>query len=326
MAPQTVPNDIILYNYGFSPFGKRVSAYLALRGINYALCEQPFTMPRPDLALLPVHYRRIPILAIGRDIYLDTRLILRVLESLPDISPQRLGAIKPQDVFVEKLLERYMIEGPVFGQAAGLVPVDVAQDPNFNKDRQGMLGRNWSKEELDEGRGECLTYVRNLFNLFESTILADGRDWILGSEGPKLADIEGIFMLDFVTGLQLPENLISAKTFPRTFAWLDRYQAAVEKAKKSGPEPTALDGQAAADHIHRSEFGRAKVSVDGEDPTGLRDGANVEIFTADWVTEHKDRGRLVGLTADEVTIAVTSKENAVIRVHAPRTGFKIKGI
>jgi hypothetical protein len=94
-------------------------------------------------------------------------------------------------VFVEKLLERYMIEGPVFAQAAGLVPVDVAQDPKFLKDRQGMLGRTWSREELDEGRGECLTYIKNLYDLFETTILADGREWILGSEGPKLADIEG---------------------------------------------------------------------------------------------------------------------------------------
>src|SRR5690349_11201402 len=99
-------------------------------------------------------------------------------------------------------------------------------------------------------------------------------------------------MLDFVSGMELPEDLISAKTFPRTFAWLDRYRAAVDQAKTSGREPTTLDGQAAADHIHRSEFGLTKVSVAGDDPTGLREGIDVEVFTADWVTEHKDHGRL----------------------------------
>jgi len=31
-------DTIVLYNYAFSPFGKRVEAYLALRGIEYALC------------------------------------------------------------------------------------------------------------------------------------------------------------------------------------------------------------------------------------------------------------------------------------------------
>jgi hypothetical protein len=148
-------------------------------------------MPRPDLALLPVQYRRIPVLAIGRDIYLDTRLQLRVLESLPDISTPRLGASKSQDMFVEKLLERYMIEGPVFGMAAGLVPVDVAQDPTFKEDRKGMLGKTWEREELEEGRGECLNFVRDLFGFLERTVFEDGRDWILGGEGPRLADIEG---------------------------------------------------------------------------------------------------------------------------------------
>jgi glutathione S-transferase len=148
-------------------------------------------MPRSDLALLPVHYRRIPILAIGRDVYLDTRLILRALESLPDVSAPRLGATKPQDVFVEKLLERYMIEGPVFSMAAGLVPVDVAQNPTFKKDRQGMLGKTWERKELEEGRGESLNYIRNMFEMLETTIFADGREWVLGGDAPKLADIEG---------------------------------------------------------------------------------------------------------------------------------------
>jgi hypothetical protein len=148
-------------------------------------------MPRPDLALLPVHYRRIPILAVGRDVYLDTRLILRKLESLPGMPSPPLGATSAQDRFTEKLIERYMIEGPVFQKTAGLVPADVVKDPTFVKDRQGMLGRTWSREELDEGRGDCLNYIRNLFDLFETTILEDGRDWILGGEGPKLAEIEG---------------------------------------------------------------------------------------------------------------------------------------
>lgn len=148
-------------------------------------------MPRPDLTLLNVQYRRIPVLAIGRDVHLDTRLILQVLENLPDISSPRLGASKPQDLFVEKLLEKYMIEGPVFTMAAGLVPTEKAQDPTFKKDRQGMLGRTWDIEELEEGKSECLNYIRNLLSFFEMTILADGRKWILGGDSPALADIEG---------------------------------------------------------------------------------------------------------------------------------------
>ena len=153
-------------------------------------------MPRPDLKKLGVNYRRIPILAIGRDIYLDTRLIIRTLEEIyPD---GKLGSDKPEQKFVEQLLEKYMVEGPVFKEAAGLVPSAFLKDPKFAEDRKGFLGRNWTTEELDRGRPESLVFVRNLFELFESTILADGRKWLLETEKPSLADLQG--KSDFLFG------------------------------------------------------------------------------------------------------------------------------
>jgi hypothetical protein len=156
-------------------------------------------MPRPDLHLLPINYRRIPLLAIGRDIYLDTRLILRKLEAhaFPSSVAPPLSATNPQEVFVEKLLERYMVEGPVFGMAAGCIPSEAAQDPVFKKDRLGFLGRTWEKEEMDEGRAESVNFVRGLYELFETTVLRDGREWLLGGEGPKVADIEGEYRVSF---------------------------------------------------------------------------------------------------------------------------------
>jgi len=42
--------------------------YLGLRGLKYLQCIQPPQMPRPDLQALGINYRKIPILAIGRDI------------------------------------------------------------------------------------------------------------------------------------------------------------------------------------------------------------------------------------------------------------------
>jgi hypothetical protein len=133
-------------------------------------------------------------------------------------------------------------------------------------------------------------------------------------------------MLDFVAGMGLPQDLISDKIFPKTFAWFERYRAAVEEAKSGATEPTTLDGEAAAKYIHASESKQSKVSVDQKDPSGLKEGTEVEVYGADWGTEYRDRGRLVGLSPDEVTIAVKSKEGAEIRIHAPRTGFKINTV
>ncbi len=42
---------------------------------------QPPIMPRPDIARLGIRHRRIPVMSIGRDVYLDTRLQLQKLES-----------------------------------------------------------------------------------------------------------------------------------------------------------------------------------------------------------------------------------------------------
>ncbi|KAL6710513.1 hypothetical protein ACN47E_008561 [Coniothyrium glycines] len=319
------PNNIVLYTYGSSLFGKRVSSYLALRGIEYALCDVPITMPRPELALLPVAYRRIPILAVGRDVFLDTRLILRKLEALFP-SPKPLAATNPHDAFITGLIERHLIEGPVFAIATGLIPVEIATESTFNDDRKGFLGRNWTKEELEEGRGECLAYVKGLFSFLEETILQDGRDWILKGNGPSIAEVNAVFLLEFLIDLQLPAEHVSDQRYPKTFAWIARYQAARDQAKSSGPEPTVLDGAAAAKQIHASDFVESALSVDADDPLGLKEGAEVELYAADWGTEHRDRGRLVGLTTDEVTIAVKSEENVEIRIHAPRTGFKIKVI
>jgi hypothetical protein len=137
--------------------------------------------------------------------------------------------------------------------------------------------------------------------------------------------MSALWALDFSSNMQFPPELISPAQFPRVFAWLDRYRAVREEAKASAPKPTMLDGQAAANHIFRSELSEMECSVDEGDPLGLKKGDRVEIFPADWGSECRDRGTLVGLTPAEVIISVRIND-VEIRVHAPRTGFEIKEI
>lgn len=126
--------------------------------------------------------------------------------------------------------------------------------------------------------------------------------------------------------MQPPPDVVSAKMFPKVFAWIDRYSASVEQAKSQSSQPATMDGQAAAKSILASELGHTHVQVDRGDPASLNEGEHVEMYPADWVTEHRDRGRLVGLTVDEVTIAVKSQGDVELRIHAPRTGFKIRKV
>lgn len=190
MAPH---NDIILYHYTFSPYARRITWYLALRGIDYAQCLQPPLLPRPDVNALGINYRRIPLMSIGRDVYCDTRIILEKLEKrFPDGA---LGAKEPDQKAVEKLLEKWTINGGVFLRASQLIPPELPllKDPKFIKDREELSGRSWDIEGIKKNRPEAIAEFRTFFDFLENGFLADGREWLLKTQKPSLADIEGTF-------------------------------------------------------------------------------------------------------------------------------------
>lgn len=179
---------IVLYHYNASPYARKIVMYLALRGLPYSEVKQPVIMPRPDLTAIGVAYRRIPVMAIGKDVYCDTRIIIRKLEELfPD---GRLGAKTPEGRAIEKMLEVWHVEGPLFFRAVRSMPSGNFTDPTFAKDRKQMTGNSWTAEELDRARPEAHIYMRNLYNVTEG-LVADDRTWLLGTTTPSLTDVEG---------------------------------------------------------------------------------------------------------------------------------------
>ncbi|KAF2454077.1 glutathione S-transferase [Lineolata rhizophorae] len=329
MAPPAPPNDIILYHYPFSPYARRVIWYLQLRGIGYGQCIQPPTLPRPDLAALGVRYRRIPLLAIGRDVYCDTRLILRKLEQrFPDGA---LGARNGDQKAIERLLEKFTVDAGVFNSASALIPPEllVMKDSRFQKDREELSGRSWNAEDVKKGRPEALVNVREGFELLETTLLADGRDWVLKTDKPTLADIEAIWPFHWLVEMKgaLPPNVISESRFPKVYAWIARFRAALQAAKAAAPKPVTLKGPEAAQHITEARFAEEPngASVDAEDPLGLEKGDVVEVWPIDSGSRHHDRGRLVTLNANEVTVSSRCEADGrkEVHIHTPRWGFRV---
>jgi glutathione S-transferase len=155
-------------------------------------------MPRPDLSALGVSYRRIPVMSIGKDIYCDTRLILQKLEALFPASAAypSIAASSSDARTIERLLEFWAVDGGIFARAAQLIPTDspMLQDPRFTKDREGMTGRSWDKTMVERMRPEALVEVQGAFKFLEETLLADGRVYVLKTDQPTLADIEGVFV------------------------------------------------------------------------------------------------------------------------------------
>lgn len=180
--------NIKFYHYSFSPYARKILWYLTLRQIPYTKVIQPHVMPRPDLELIGVAYRRIPLMVIGKDVYCDTRIILRKLEEL--YPEGKIGATTPDQQALQKLLEVWHVEAGLFGRGAQSMPLSVFKDETFAKDREQFSGRPWNLEAMEKTRPEALVYVRNAFAFLEN-LLADDREWILKTKQPSLSDIEG---------------------------------------------------------------------------------------------------------------------------------------
>lgn len=290
-------------------------------------------MPRPDIAALGIKYRRIPICSIGRDVYLDTRLILQKLEALPGVSNPRLGAeATGEHRAIERLLEALAIDGGTFSHAVTLLHADlpVWKDKAFTDDRSNMFPGRKFEAPTPEARAEAVANLRGVFELLETSLLADGREWLLKSEGPRLADIEAVWLFHWLRGIPgaLPRDHLSKRQFPKVFAWVERFDQAVSAAAKGGKVPT-LSGEEAAKTIVGSAYFDEAARVVEEDPTvatlGLKQGDRVVVFPSDYGMTHKDAGSLVGLDWKEVVFETETKVQGspAVRVHAPRHGFRV---
>lgn len=268
-------------------------------------------------------------MSIGRDIYCDTRLILQKLEE--KFPSGALGVVEPDQKALEKLLESYTIDSGIFVRATQTIPVEMPlmNDPKFVKDREEFMGRSWAREDVKALRPEALTHIRNGFEGLETGLLADGRQWVLKTEKPSLADIEAIWPFHWVLDIDgaLPPSLVSKESFPKVYAWIDRFSKAVSTAKSSASKPTTLKGAEAVRCVIQASFSEPEGDVDANDPLGLKKGQDIESWPIDSGFKHHDRGILVSLTSKEVVLASQSKVGGKeVRIHHPRWNFRIRAV
>jgi len=144
-----------------------------------------------------------------------------------------------------------------------------------------------------------------------------------------LTGLIAIWPFDWLIGLKgaLPRDLISEKQYPKVFAWVARFNKVTKAAKAAAKKPTTLTGDAAAQRILNARFADKEIGVDGHDPLGLKHGDQVEVWPTDSGMRHKDRGRLIGLSTNEVVLEVKPDgESKEIRLHFPRTNFRIEAV
>ena len=291
-------------------------------------------MPRPDLEALGIKYRRIPLLSIGRSVYCDTRLILEKLETMFKDKP-RLSASDPYQHGIERLLESWTIDGGIFNRAGQVLPSDLPllKDPKFVKDRQAYTGRSWDESNQKALRPEGLSHIRDAFDLLEFSLLADGREWILGSDKPTLADINAVWPFFWLKSMKtvLPDNLVSPKSHPRAFAYIDRFDGAVKAALSKQRKPTRLQSSEAIAHITSAKYpdpdGSMQIDQNDLIAETLKKGQTVASWPVDTGFQNKDVGKLVKLDKQELVLEVPGKDGRQgIRIHHPRWNFRVKPV
>ncbi|KAF2105076.1 glutathione s-transferase-related protein-like protein [Rhizodiscina lignyota] len=336
MSPFQTPS-LLLFTYPESVVGRRLDWYLTLRRIPYVHCEVDNKMPRPVLERLGVHYRRIPVLAVGRDLYCDSRCIIQTMEDLYP-KTQRLGADpkqRPFDAGIQKLLENWAFEGGVFMKTAMLISPDakLVQDPSWLEDRYQLSGFRFSKEAMEQIRPDALAAARMHLDIVENMLLGDGREWISGGEEPGLADVHVGWPFDWM--LRDPEKmgmkhaypeLLNEQKYPKMFAWIDRLNRFMEEKRKEQGELKMLSSDEAVKLIENSSlFEHEELDIVEWDPTGLKKGAEVDLFATDVPNgfQNRDTGELIGLTAGRVTVKAKTKDGIDVRIHYPRINIKI---
>lgn len=127
-------------------------------------------------------------MAIGKDVYCDTRIMLRKLEEL--FPEGRIGATTPEGRTIERLLDIWHNEAGLFMKGVQCLPPAFFKNEQFVKDRQGFTGRPFDASVMEKLRPEALMYVRNAFSMLED-LLSDGREWLLNTPKASLCDVEG---------------------------------------------------------------------------------------------------------------------------------------
>lgn len=179
---------LILFSYASSPYGQKVHLLLTAAGIDYSELPQPVVLPRPDLEALDITYRRIPLLAVGRDVYADSSAIIDVVLN------QLGGKDKIATSKADKAFETWGNE--TFKSVMPLLPAQAVNDEKFSKDRATIFPIIAKPELLQSLQPTALAELKSRLTTIEEVFLANGP--YIGGDKISVADVHVIWVIRWV--------------------------------------------------------------------------------------------------------------------------------
>ncbi|KAF2097733.1 hypothetical protein NA57DRAFT_76542 [Rhizodiscina lignyota] len=301
----SAPNPpVVLFDYVVSKTASKIRSYLAATSIPYTRVELPISIPREVLISVGITHRRVPILAIGKDVYCDSAHILDALQaSYPE---HALPTSRADEAY--KAWGMLTSQGAVPLTPIGTFPKDIQDD---RKKLFPMLGRKDYQALTPSTIAEC----KAALDVLEKDFLPDDQPFI-GGDKLSMADAHvewaARWPIEYLDHVRAPG--FRKTDYPRISAWLDKFPE---------PKPTSnvVSGEEAIAAITCAECISADYGFDDNDPLQLYKGALVSVESKDDFTgENLQVGRLEGLSRIEVVIELESG----IRMHFPRVGYVVK--
>ena len=303
-------SELILHHYPNSPFSEKVRWVLGFKGLDWRSVIVPSMLPKPDVEALTGGYRRTPFMQIGADVYCDSALMCRVIDTLapePTLYPAaNAGLAEIVAQWADAML--FWTAVPFTMQPEGAVHVLKGATPEvmkaFGADRAAM-NPNFRRPTIADGGAALHAYLARLDNM-----LADGRSFLLGAAA-CIADFSAAQSIWFMH--RAPPIAALLVGYPEVSAWYARVQAFGQGRFTPMTSAEAITVAAQASH--------APPSFTAE--PGLAEGAAVTVTPTDYAHDPV-AGTLVGLSFDEVVIARDDLRAGRVHVHFPRLGFQTK--
>lgn len=323
----TVP--VILYRYDGSPYAHKIDNALILKKIPHQRVNVSPVLPRPQVAdILGIPYRRIPLLAIGNDVYCDTNLIVSALErrfpqsqGFASLFPARNGSANA-DTGMIKAFSKFWVDAALFPLATSLMPWEKLP-PAVVKDRGEFMGKGGplNVTALVATREGSLAQLAVHLALVEEQ-LRDGRVWLFDTVTPSIADISVHFVLQWGKGFRTSRALFDGQRFPLTEKWI---ASVTTYLKDNQVDSVKISGEHAGNAILSSDYEPySDIGFDAIEAgrLGLKLNDIVSVTPSDTGRTHPTTGKLVAFGNEEVVLEI-SAPRGVLRCHFPRLGYVI---
>lgn len=351
---------VVLFGYEASTFTLKVRLALRIKQIPYTFVTVPSMMPRPLLKdTFGLTYRKIPVLAIGKELYCDTSLIVEALEHFFPESEgyQTLYPLAADGRSYRPLIRgfaSYWTDRPLFRVTTGLIPASVWRT-SFGQDRAGLIGHKLDPDKLEKKLPDNLARLDMQLSILEP--LFDNQDgpWIFSTSSPSLADVSVYYQLSWgndIAAGRLLENLtaggtsdtetegatsvFNAQRYPGVFTWyktLQRYLDKLPSTEDKDPNFSEI-----LEQIKKSpSLGRKSLLLptprsshaELDKKCGLTEGALVSVAPDDTGRDNPTIGMLVILSPEEIVIKPQTFEKPAeveARIHFPRLGFVVRPV